>query len=228
MATAEKAIWFQTSTEQLDALLFEVCEELQLAPTRYTLAVERYGVVNRLLERPGSPFQFFYPRIFPQGSMALGTTSKPVEGPHDLDFVLQIDAPYWRWHPLAGLHALHEFLSSNETYRKMVSLKNRVVRLTYADEFYMDILPAYTDSASGGTCILVPDRARVSLCPSNPAAAAPRESKAGPVAAGCSRKRAAAAGRAVIEALARLGIRRSVPCADFGRSHNVGCHVLPR
>jgi hypothetical protein len=32
----------------------------------------------------------------------------------------------------------------------------------------MDILPAYTDSASGGTCILVPDRARVSLCPSNP------------------------------------------------------------
>lgn len=168
MATAEKAIWFQTSTEELDALLFEVCEELQLAPTRYTLAVERYGVVNRLLERPGSPFQFFYPRIFPQGSMALGTTSKPVEGPHDLDFVLQIDAPYWRWHPLAGLHALHELLSSNETYRKMVSLKNRVVRLTYADEFYMDILPAYTDSASGGTCILVPDRARVSLCPSNP------------------------------------------------------------
>jgi hypothetical protein len=63
---------------------------------------------------------------------------------------------------------LYEFLSSNETYRKMISLKNRVVRLTYADEFYMDILPAYTDLSSGGTCILVPDRARVSLCPSNP------------------------------------------------------------
>jgi hypothetical protein len=74
MATAEKAIWFQTSTEELDALLLGVCEELQLAPTRFTLAVERYGVVNRLLERTGSPFQFFYPRIFPQGSMALGTT----------------------------------------------------------------------------------------------------------------------------------------------------------
>jgi hypothetical protein len=168
MATAEKAIWFQTSTEQLDALLLDVCEELQLTAARYALAVERYGVVNRLLERSGSPFQFFHPRIFPQGSMALGTTSKPVEGPHDLDFVLEIDAAYWRWHPLAGLHALYEFLRTNETYREMVSLKNRVVRLTYADEFYMDILPAYTDSASGGTCILVPDRARVSLCPSNP------------------------------------------------------------
>lgn len=100
--------------------------------------------------------------------MALGTTSKPVEGPHDLDFVLQLDAPYWQWHPLAALHALHQFLRGNETYRKMTSLKNRVVRLTYADEFYMDILPAYTDVVSGGTCILVPDRSLVALCPSNP------------------------------------------------------------
>jgi hypothetical protein len=91
-----------------------------------------------------------------------------VDGPHDLDFVLQIDAPHWQLHPLAALNALFEILRSHETYRKMISLKNRVVRLTYADEFYMDILPAYTDFSSGGTCILVPDRARVALCPSNP------------------------------------------------------------
>lgn len=100
--------------------------------------------------------------------MALGTTCKPVDGPHDLDFVLQIDAAHWQLHPLAALNALYEFLSSNETYRKMISLKNRVVRLNYADDFYMDILPAFTDFSSGGTCILVPDRARVALCPSNP------------------------------------------------------------
>src|SRR5947207_2930889 len=100
MATTQKAIWFQTSKEQLDALLLEVCEELQLTTARYRLAVERYGALNQLLERQGSPFQFLRPRIFPQGSMALGTTSKPVEGPHDLDFVLQIDAPLqWRRYP---------------------------------------------------------------------------------------------------------------------------------
>jgi len=34
------------------------------------------------------PFPIPRPRIFPQGSMALGTTCKPVEGPHDLEFVL--------------------------------------------------------------------------------------------------------------------------------------------
>ena len=59
------------------------------------------------------------------------------------------------------------------------------------------------------------------------AAIAPRESKAGPIAASGSRKRAAAAGRAVIEALARSGIRRSVPCAYFRRSHYIGRHTLP-
>lgn len=88
MATAKTA-WFGNSKDRLDAVLLEVCEEVQLARTRYDLAVERYGTVNRLLEKVGSPFQFVRPRIFPQGSMALGTTCKPVEGPHDLDFALQ-------------------------------------------------------------------------------------------------------------------------------------------
>jgi len=88
------------------------------------LAVERYGTVNEILEKSGSPFQYLRPWILPQGSMALGTTCKPVYGPHDLDFVIQIDVPHWQWHPLAALIALYEFLSSNETYRKMISLKN--------------------------------------------------------------------------------------------------------
>src|SRR5437588_12074471 len=134
MATAEKAFWCQGSREQLDALLLEVCDGLQLRPSRHELAVERYGTVNEVLEKAGSPFRFLRPRIFPQGSMALGTTCKPVEGPHDLDFVLQIDAPHWRWQPLTGLSALYEFLASNENYHKMISPKNRVARVPYTDD----------------------------------------------------------------------------------------------
>lgn len=168
MATMEKAVWLQDGKGELDGLLMEICEELQLSRARYDLAAQRYGSVNELLEHPRSPFHSFRPRIYPQGSMALGTTNKPVDGPHDLDFVLQLDAPYWHWKPLALLLALYEYLKSNEKYREMTTLKNRVVRLTYADDFYMDILPAYTDVISGGTCILVPDRELVALCHSNP------------------------------------------------------------
>src|SRR5260370_40875099 len=122
MATAEKAIWFQSSWEQLDALLLEVCEGLQLRLSRHELAVERYGTVNEILEKAGSPFRFLRPRIFPQGSMALGTTCKPVEGPHDLDFVLQIDAPHWRGRPLSGLISCYEFLHRTRTSRELRSL----------------------------------------------------------------------------------------------------------
>src|SRR5215813_14044375 len=104
MATV-RPIVFRNSTEQLDAMLLEICEEFQLSKSRYDLAVERYGTINGLLEETGSPFQFLLPRIFPQGSMALGTTCKPVEGPHDLDFVLQITVPHWNWSPLAALDA---------------------------------------------------------------------------------------------------------------------------
>jgi hypothetical protein len=38
-------------------VLLEVCEELQLTRARYQLAVERYGTVNEILEKAGSPFR---------------------------------------------------------------------------------------------------------------------------------------------------------------------------
>jgi len=130
MATLQKSVRFQTANEGLDRLKLEICEELQFSPRRHKPAEQRYGAVNQLLKREGSPLRSFRPRIFPQGSRAPETTCKPVQGPPDLDFVLQLDAPYWQWPALAALNALYEFPSSRETYGKMISMKNGVVRLT--------------------------------------------------------------------------------------------------
>jgi len=77
-------------TGAIDGILFDISDHLQLSTARYNLAVERYNTLNRVGESAQSPFWFFRPEIYPQGSMALGTTVKPVEGPHDLDFVLQL------------------------------------------------------------------------------------------------------------------------------------------
>src|SRR6266513_644841 len=76
MATAEKPIWFQSSREQLDALLLEVCDGLQLRPSRHELAVERYGTVNEILEKAEAL----------SGSFALGFSRKA----------------RWRWAPRAN------------------------------------------------------------------------------------------------------------------------------
>jgi hypothetical protein len=150
----------------LDELLFEICEDLQITPSRYELAVQRYETLNKLLESSLSPFRHFRPEIYPQGSMALGTTVQPIDGPHDLDFVFELSS-YLRG-PMQLISELHEFLRGHGTYGPMTTLKNRCVRITYADEFYMDILPAVRNSAAAGTCIKVPDCALRTWTDSNP------------------------------------------------------------
>jgi hypothetical protein len=156
------------SQRELDNLLADICVELQLSPTRYRQAEERYQAVASILESSGSPLKPYRPRIYPQGSMRLGTTVKPIDGPHDLDFVCELTVSHENVNPMALLNAFYQHLRGHGTYKDMVELKNRCVRVVYANEFYMDILPACGDPLAGGTCIQVPDRAVKGWKPSNP------------------------------------------------------------
>jgi len=153
---------------QLDDLLFEICEDLQLSPSRYRLAEERYKTLGKYLEAVNSPFRGFRPYIYPQGSMRLNTTSKPISGPHDLDFVLELAIDYSLVDPMSLLRALFKYVQDSAVYRAMLELKNRCIRLEYADEFYMDVLPACRNGQLGGTCVKVPDRASKGWTDSDP------------------------------------------------------------
>jgi len=163
---AFKTFFTESAQTHLDDLLREVCDDLQLSPSRHRQAEERYRAVAAVLESTGSPFRYLRLLIYPQGSMRLGTTVKPVEGPHDLDFVCELDVSHLSVDPLGLLDAMFLFLHDHGTYRNMVTRKNRCVRVTYADEFHMDILPACKDGQSGGTCIQVPDRTSSGWTPS--------------------------------------------------------------
>ena len=81
MTASMPALYTDDATSQLDNLLMLVCEELQLFPTRHRLAVERYEAVSTVLESNGSPFRGIPLSIYPQGSMALGTTVHPLTVP---------------------------------------------------------------------------------------------------------------------------------------------------
>ena len=160
----------QTRQAQLDDLLARVCFELQLSPTRYQEAVDRYQAVCRWLDAEGSPVSNYMPTIYPQGSMRIGTTVKPLgREEHDLDFVceFQID-PSTIEAPLELLRHVAARLKEHKVYRDLLEVKNRCVRLNYANEFHMDILPACPDPASGEDCIVVPDRQSAWWKPSNP------------------------------------------------------------
>jgi hypothetical protein len=168
MVVASALSFPQGFTQALDELLIQSCEEVQLSNARYDLAVARYGTLNRLLENTESPFRYFQPLIYPQGSMALGTTVKPIDGPHDLDFVLQLSRDHHVVDPMALIHTLYDFLRQHSIYGPMTSLKNRCVSIEYADEFHADVLPACRDSAGSGSCIKIPDRTLKGWSESNP------------------------------------------------------------
>ncbi|MGH9770403.1 MAG: nucleotidyltransferase domain-containing protein [Candidatus Acidiferrales bacterium] len=159
---------FDSAASALDDLLRGICESLQLPAYRLRLAEERYQALASVLEAESSPFAQYAPRIYPQGSMRLGTTVKPLSGPHDLDFVVELNLNPDCLAPGDLIDILYSHLRQHGTYRGMVTRKRRCVRLSYADEFYLDILPACTDHRAGGTCIVVPDRSLDAWVPSNP------------------------------------------------------------
>jgi hypothetical protein len=132
--------------------------------------VDRYEAVCNWLEADGSVVAVFNPTIYPQGSMKIGTTVKPFgRDEYDLDFVCEFRLPVNKLQsPLQLLKLLETRLREHELYRSIFEMKNRCVRLNYANEFHMDILPACPDPNVGGSCLFVPDRKSLTWKHSNP------------------------------------------------------------
>jgi len=169
MATAVAPFLTETFEDLLDDLLMRVCAELQLDDTRYKLAETSYRSVGKWLEAQNF-IALLRPTIYPQGSMRLGTTVKPLMGDeYDLDFVCEFAQPTTYFaHPTEALDLIEYALRSNAMYDPMVERKNRCIRLNYKEKFHMDILPACKDVQKGDTCIVVPDEKLEHWTASNP------------------------------------------------------------
>jgi len=162
-----------SSTAQLDDLLNRIGVKLQLSPSAYELSVARYKTIAAWLQAEGSPLAMYELEVYPQGSLRIGTTVK-LRGrkEFDLDFVceFQVDPGVFP-DPIKLLDLIEARLRANATYRSMVERKNRCIRLTYANEFYMDILPACPKPSVGlygEHCVVVPDCDADDWKPSNP------------------------------------------------------------
>src|SRR5207244_10124129 len=72
---------------QLASVLERICQALELSETQHRLAKERYEAVGRWLAE-GTNALLHGLEIYPQGSVALGTTVKPhVRNEYDVDLV---------------------------------------------------------------------------------------------------------------------------------------------
>lgn len=135
------------------ALLDRILRDLELSPTQLAEARTSYEAVTQALAKEGMPLAPFLPWLFAQGSMRIGTTVKPVgQEEHDLDIVCLLQKG-GVWLPANEVYELvWETLGNDATYEKMRERRNRCIRLRYAHQYYLDIIPAVPHSnAPDGT-----------------------------------------------------------------------------
>ena len=153
----------------LDVLLMLVAAKLELTPTQYTDANEKYEAVHDWLSVPESLLASAHPELYPQGSLRLLTTVKPRSyEEYDLDIVCQFRLDSNQITPAQLYRLVQTRLSEHPYYKSILEPKNRCLRLDYKGQFHMDILPACPDSSLGGTAILVPDRKEAGWKASDP------------------------------------------------------------
>ena len=148
-----------TGHDLLNALVVAGAEQLDLTPTQHARAVAHYEAVGEYLAERGSPLERYSPVVFAQGSIAIGTATKPVgRDEFDLDLMCQLSISS-RADPADVKRIVGERLKAHGTYKGMLREKNRCWRLGFAGEFHMDIIPGIPDPGGRtGTALLVPDK----------------------------------------------------------------------
>ena len=131
-------------SEAADILLRGIARKIQLNATLYDLAVERYGTIYDYLRRDSSPLRNSVARMYPQGSMMIGSSvsSKVDTDEFDIDLVLELDLPLDakpRWVLDAVYDAIRGEYGSR--YHSMTDRQTRCVTVDYA-EMHLDITPA--------------------------------------------------------------------------------------
>jgi hypothetical protein len=168
--SAGVASFFSSDTGFLDDLLDRAASKLQLSPSEYELAENRYEGVGDWLASEQSGIAHLAPSIYPQGSVRIGTTVQPIgRDEFDVDLVCEFDCDWTEIeNPLDLLYAVEHCLRRNGNYADLVVRKNRCVRLNYAGEFHLDILPACPVEDASDDRIRVPDQETSGWTDSNP------------------------------------------------------------
>lgn len=131
-------------SDPLDAILAEVAIRIQLPPSKYRLAVERYRAISEWLEREGSPLKDRIARLYPQGSMAIRATiaSGVSDDNYDIDIIaeLMLSAGV---KPEEVLDLLFEAIRGKpgSRYYATVKRRSRCVTVFYADGMHLDVTP---------------------------------------------------------------------------------------
>lgn len=127
----------------------KLVEQLDITPTLYKNAVEKYNNLAEFLKDKGLEAD-----IYPQGSFALGTVVKPASSKtnseYDLDFICEIAGSKVEVSAGYIYNQVKDILESDKTYKDRLSVWPNCFTINYADVgetgFSIDIVPATGES----------------------------------------------------------------------------------
>ena len=147
----------QTQTT-LSPILESLARSLDIPPSKYEEAVNRYQAVGEWLDAVGSALKPFNPRVYPQGSFRLGTVIRPVSGgkvgDYDIDLVCLLHLTKGLMTPERLKQMVGDRLKEHKTYERMLDEEGRRCwTLEYAESdgvgFHLDVLPACPEDDAG-------------------------------------------------------------------------------
>ena len=139
-------------------LLHEIFQSLDLTETQLNTARDRYEAVGIWLASDDDPV-LKLASIYPQGSVALGTATRPIRGNEfDVDLVCFLLGLTTATDPASVKALIGRRLRQETRYAAMLEEKPRCWRLNYSGQFHLDIAPSIANPrcANGGE--LVPDK----------------------------------------------------------------------
>lgn len=162
-------ITIENKATQIDDLLDRMAEAVQLDDTRYDRMKTSYESVKDWIENDEIFFKPYNYDVYPHGSVRILTTVKPIgKDEFDLDIAIHLksNTPHTPQRIYAELKRCMEAYAKKHELK--IEAKNRCIRLDYAGDFHMDILPGIQESAFDQNKIKVPDRELGDWVSSNP------------------------------------------------------------
>jgi hypothetical protein len=149
-------------------LLDNLCQQIEITDRQYQTAKTRYEAIGSWLSESTSRY-LHQVQIYPQGSIALGTTTKPLaSNEFDVDLVCHLPIVLHTSDAHAVKALIGDRLKEHATYKGMLEEKQRCWRINYANEFHLDITPSVNNPNCYQGGELVPDKTMVHWKTTNP------------------------------------------------------------
>ncbi len=152
-------------------LLERLADELDVSPSKYEDAKQRYDALGAHLQASGYELARYDPVIYPQGSFAIGTANKPIgDGDYDVDAVCLLHLSMLSTDQRQLKAMVGDRLKDSKVYARMLDPRDggrRCWTLRYADDsqFHLDLLPAIEDDIQWLLALGVPEwYARHAIC----------------------------------------------------------------